>query len=136
MYNMDTCLESKILHISLSLLTRHHLGAALGPALSPGWSLAALLVLLLLLCSLPDERGPQARVALQNAQDLLVLLLRLRALEGLYQLLEGELPGGPHPALPGLTLTLGAHGPLLLLHSRRHLEPRPRCCCGKFGLII
>ena len=91
MYNMDTCLESKILHISLSLLTRHHLGAALGPALSPGWSLAALLVLLLLLRSLLDERGHQARVALQNAQDLLVLLLRLRALEGLYQLLEGEL---------------------------------------------
>ena len=54
-----------------------------------------------------------------------MLLLGLRALEGLDQLLEGELHGGPHPALPGLPLSLWAHGPLLLLHSRRHLEPWP-----------
>ena len=112
------------LRLALGLLARHHLGSSLGPALSPR-ALTPLLVLLLLLRSLLDERGHQARVAFQDAEDLLVLLLGLRALEGLDQLLEGELHGGPHPALPGLPLSLGAHGPLLLLHSRRHLEPGP-----------
>lgn len=59
--------------LALGLLG-HHLGATLSPALYPG-SLAALLILLLLLRSLLDECRHQARVALQNTQDLLVLLL-------------------------------------------------------------
>ena len=66
------------LHLHLGGLARgllgHHLGATLGPALYPG-SLAAPLILLLLLRSLFDEGRHQARVALQNTQDLLVLLL-------------------------------------------------------------
>lgn len=66
------------LHLHLGLnptLLGHHLRAALGPALTPGYLSPTLLVLLLLLRPLLDEGRHQAGVALQNTQDLLVLLL-------------------------------------------------------------
>ena len=66
------------LHLHLGLnptLLGHHLRAALGPALTPGYLSPTLLVLLLLLRPLLDEGRHQTGVALQNTQDLLVLLL-------------------------------------------------------------
>ena len=66
------------LHLHLGLnptLLGHHLRAALGSALTHGYLSPTLLVLLLLLRPLLDEGRHQAGVALQNTQDLLVLLL-------------------------------------------------------------
>ena len=100
------------LRLALGLLARHHLGSSLSPALSrPGARLAPLLVLLLLLRSLLDERGHQARVAFQNAEDLLVLLLGLRALE---DLLEGELDSGSGTDLGAVVAIPLASGTALL----------------------